>query len=78
MYTPFWHRITFSGCRTGIQFDDSVLIEEQNSYAIKIVNAYIVYNLDDWSKILLNNFKLKTCLFGEINIREDSDKSKMV
>ena len=51
----FLHRIAISGYRTGIQFDNSVLIIEQNNYAIKIVNAYIVYDLDDWSKILLNN-----------------------
>ena len=46
----------------GIKFDKDPLSVEQNNYAAKIVNAYTVYELDTWPKILLNNFKLKNCL----------------
>ena len=32
------------------------LIIEQSNYATKIVNAYIVYDLDKWSKVPLACF----------------------
>ena len=35
-----------------------------------------IYDLDDWSKIPLDNFKLKNCLFVDINLVKYSDKSK--
>ena len=37
----------------GIKFDKDPLAVEQNSYVTKIVNIYIVYELDAWPKILL-------------------------
>ena len=53
--TAFLHDINVSGYRIGIQFDTSVLVVEQNNQATKLVNAYIVYDLDTWPKIPLNN-----------------------
>ena len=53
--TAFLHNVRLFGYKIGIQFNKSVLVVEQNNYATKIVNAYIVYNLDDWPKFLLNN-----------------------
>ena len=44
----------------------------------KIVNVYIVYDLDAWPKNPTNNFKLKNCLFGETNMVKNSDKEKWV
>ena len=38
------------------------LVVEQNIYSSKIVNAYIVLNLDSRPKISLNKFKLKEML----------------
>ena len=38
------------------------------------MNAYIVYDLDNWLKIPLRNFALKNCLFVAIDTRKDSDK----
>ena len=55
MSTAFLHNGRLSGYKIGIQFNKSVLVVEQNNYATKIVNAYIVYDLDDWSNFLLNN-----------------------
>ena len=46
----------------GIKFDKDPLTVEQNNYLTKIVNVYIVYDLDAWQKTLLRNFKLKHCL----------------
>ena len=40
------------------------------------MNAYIVYDLDDWPKIPLRNFTLKNCLLGATNILKNSDKGK--
>ena len=48
-----------------ITFDKDSLAVEQNNYTAKIINDYIVYDLDGWPEILLNNFKLKNCLLGE-------------
>ena len=52
------------------KFDKDPLAVEQNKYATKVVNAYIVYYLDAWPKVPLNNFKLRNWLFGAINIVE--------
>ena len=68
--------IKLSDYRIRIQFDNSVLVAEQNHYTTKIVNAYIVYDLNDWPKNPFNNFKLKNCLFGATNIRKNSNKSQ--
>ena len=43
---------------------------------LKIVNFYIVYDLDDWPKNYLRNFTLKKCLFGVNNIVKSNDKEK--
>ena len=52
-YTAFLHNIKPSEYRTGMQFNNSVLVVEQNIYATRIVNVYISYDLDHWPKILL-------------------------
>ena len=43
---------------------------------MKTLNAYIVYDLDNWTKILLINFTLKNCLLGVTNIIKKSCTSK--
>ena len=60
IYSAFLHSIKLSEYKVGMNFDkDSV---EQNNYATKIANAYIVYELDAWSKVPLDNFKLEELL----------------
>ena len=44
----------------------------------KIVNAYIVYDLDYLPRNPSNNFILKNCLFGATNVVKNSDKNKYV
>ena len=44
----------------------------------KIVNAYIVYDLDAWPRNPTNNFKFKNYLFAVTNIVKNSDKEKYV
>ena len=45
-----------------------IILSDYNNYATKIVSAYIVYALDTWRKISINNFKLKHCFFVATNI----------
>ena len=71
----FLHKIKFSGYKIGIKFDKEPLVVEQNNYVTKIVNAYIVHNLDDQPKNQSNNFKI-SFLFFLTNFKKDSNKSK--
>ena len=59
-----------------IKFDKDSLLVKQDSYMTKIINAYIVYNLDNWSNNLLRNSTLKNCFFGATSIVKNSDKVK--
>ena len=68
LYIAFLHSIKFSKYRIWIKFDKDTLAVEQNNYLTKIVNVYIVYDLDAWPRTPINNFKFKNCLFGATNI----------
>ena len=48
----------------GIKLDKNPLPVEQNNY------------LASWARNPTNNFKVKTCFFGETNIVKNSDKEK--
>ena len=50
-----------------LKFNKDPLAVEKNNYATKIVNAYIVYDLDNWPYNRLKNISLKSCLFGATN-----------
>ena len=58
--------------------DNTLLVLEQNIYAIKIVYDYIVYGLDNWPKIQHRSFLFKICLFGETALVKNNDKWKCV
>ena len=62
----------------GIKFDKNSLAVEQNSYLTKIINFYIVYNLDAWPKNLTNNFSFTNCLFGATSVVKNSDERKWI
>ena len=64
--------------KIGIQFNNIPLNIEQNNYTTRIVNVYIVCDLDNWPKNPLRNFTLKNCFFGSTNIVKDNDKEKYV
>ena len=78
LYTAFWHSIKLYGYRIVIKFDKDPLDVEQNNYLTKIVNVYIVNDLDAWPRNLTNNFKFKNCLYGATSIVKTSDKEKYV
>ena len=62
--------------RLFLKHDKDTLVVGQSNYATKIVNAYMVYELDRWSKIPFNNFKFKNCFFA--NTVKKSGKEKYV
>ena len=72
------HSIKIPEYRIGRKFDKGPLAVEQNNYLTKILNVYIVYDLDAWPRNPTNNFKFKNCLFRETNIVNYSDKGKYV
>ena len=47
-------------------------------FKIKIVNAYIVYDLDACPRNPTNNSKFKNCFFGATSIVKNSDKENWV
>ena len=50
LYTAFLHSIKLSEYRIGMKFDKDPLAVEQNNSLSKIVNVYIVYDLDAWPR----------------------------
>ena len=58
----------------GVKFDKDPLAVEQNNYISKIVNVYIVFDLDAWPRNPTNDFKFKKCLFGATTVVKNSDK----
>ena len=78
LYASFLDSIKLSEYRIGVKFDKVPLAIEQNNYLNKIVNVYIVYDLDAWPRNPINNFKFKNFLFGATNIVKNSDKEKYV
>ena len=62
------HSIKLSEYRMGIKFNKEPLAMEQNKYLAKILNVYIVYDLDAWPRNLTNSFKFKNCFFEVTSI----------
>ena len=57
-----------------MQFNSTLLVTEQINNARKILNVYIVYDLDNWPK----NPEILHCLFGATNVVKNSDNEKYV
>ena len=73
-YTVFLHSIKLFEYKLRKKFNKDPLVVEQNNYISKIVNAYIIYDLDTWPNNLLRKFTLKNCLFGATTLTKNSDK----
>ena len=78
LYTAFLNSMKLYEYRIGMKFDKDLLAVEQKIYLMKIVNVYIVYDLDAWPRNPTNNFKFKNCLFGATTIVKNNDKEKYV
>ena len=72
----FWHNVKNFGNQRWIQFNNTSLVIEQNKYTSRIVNVYIVYDLNNQPKILLKTFTLKNCLCEATNIVKNNNKEK--
>ena len=59
LYTAFLRSKKFAGYRMRIKFDKDPFAVEQNNYTIKILDVYIVNDLDTWPKNPINNFKFE-------------------
>ena len=77
-YTAFQYNIKLFRDKIGIKFDKDLLVVEQRNYDTKVVNTYIVYDLETWPKIPHNNFNLINCLFGGTNIVKINNKGNWV
>ena len=65
------------GRKIETQFNNTPLIVEQNNYATKAVNGYIVYISDTWRRNLLDNFVLKNYLLNETDTTNIAPKVSM-
>ena len=75
-----WHfdLTTDSAFLPNVKYFEVKIRIQFNNTPPKIVNVYIIYDLDNWPKNPLRNFTLKDCLFGATNIVKNSDKEKYV
>ena len=78
LHGAFLPQLRYDARKICVHVTKSPLVVEQNNHSTKIINAYIVYDLNDWPKVLLRNVTLKNCLFGATNIIKNSDKEKYV
>ena len=62
-----------SGYRMRIKFIKIPLFAEQNNFTEKVINVYIVYDLDTWPRNPTSKLKFKSYLFATINIIKYSD-----
>ena len=62
----------------GITCDKDALAVKQSNYLSKIVNVYIVCDLDTWPRNPTNNFIFKTCLLRANSIVKNSGKEVYV
>ena len=69
LFDPSSAGIKRLGYTVGIQFLNDCLVAENSNYLTKIVNAYIAFDLDLWSKNPLKTFTLKNCLNDVINLK---------
>ena len=77
LYGAFLPNVKNFRNKVGVQFNSTRCFAiEQNNYTKKIVNIYIVYDLDKWPKNPLRNLTLINCLFDSNNIVKDNDKEK--
>ena len=70
--------IVYFNRKLALPFDSAYLIIDQNKCIPKIINVYIVYDLDYWPKGSLRNCTLQNGLSGATNIVKNEDQEKFV
>ena len=77
LYTAFLHSRKLCGYQLGIKFDKNLSAVELNNYECKIVNVYIVYDLDG-QDILVTISNLRTVHLEETaSAAKNIDKESM-
>lgn len=59
-----------------MQLNNTLLVIKQSNYTTKILNVYIIYDLDNCPKSPLSNFTFNNCFFGATIIVKSNDKEK--
>ena len=74
LFNLFSSRLKRLGYKVVIKTLNNSLVVENNNYLSKIVNVYIVYDLDYSSRNTFNTSTLKNCLFGTTDIIKNTGK----
>ena len=63
-----------------LKFNNSALVQIifSSLYNNFILNLHIVYELNTWPSNRTNNFTLKNCLFGTVNLTGNADKKNLL
>ena len=70
-------RLVWYNSKIKLKFKGSCLKQDFASFTLyKVVNLFIVYELDKWSQDLNAKFSLKDCFFGNIKITKNADPNK--
>ena len=59
-----------------VKFDNYCLINNNIFIPKKVINLYIYYTLDPWSRDLDTDFTLGNCLFGSVKYTKNTDPDK--
>ena len=63
--------------RIRLEFKGSCLKQDRTTFIPNnVVNLFIVYELDTWSRDLNTDFSLKDCLFGSVKVTKNDDPDK--
>ena len=71
-------RQTWNKSRVKLKFEGSCLKQEDKATFTpkNVVNLFVVYELNRWSKDLNAEFTLKDCWFGNVKITKNADPDK--
>ena len=67
-----------NNARLRLKFKGSCLKQEDKALFTpnNVVNLFIAYKLDRWSRELNTDFTLKDCLFGAVKLTKNADPDK--
>ena len=70
LHGAFLSNVKRFGYKIRIEFNKTILVVGQKDYATKIVNFYIIFDLENWPTNPLSIFSLKNSLFGATNVEK--------
>ena len=70
-------KLVWNKSRVKLRFTGSCLKQDKVAFnPSNLVNLFIVYELDRWSRNLNAKFTHKNCLFGNVKIAKNADPNK--